>query len=596
MPLSSKQRWAFSVRRALLVSLLLLSGTAASAAVPASEDAAQLLRQADSIKTSNHAEFTTLIERLGSAAQKLTPEQQLYLRYLIAWDVAYNGDYATAIPQLNSIIAESADTTLRFRAGVTTVNLLGIATRYQEAFSRLNQLIDQLPHVSDKDARVQTFGIASQLYTEAGQYDLASGYAEQLVRENRTAEGACKGDYLKLDALYRGTTLQTLGAQFQDGVDTCVKAGEPIFANLIRSHMASFDIQQGRYAAAIALLRRNYEDVQHTRYRRLISEFDASLAQAYWKNGETDLAQQVALKAVETSIKNEYTEPLTIAYQLLYLISQKQGDMGAALAYHEKFMAADKGYLNDVSERALAYQTVKQQVMSKKLQIDTLNKQNQILQLQQSLASKAAVTSRLYIILLLTILASIALWTYRVKRSQLRFMKLARRDGLTGIFNRQHFVEEVEQLLLYCKKSARDACIVLIDLDHFKVVNDTHGHAVGDRVLRRAVEACQAHLRSTDVFGRLGGEEFGILLPDCSLEQAYRRAEQIRVAIATAATGENAPGIPISASFGVAVTSRSGYELRGLLIHADEALYRAKREGRNRVVVSDEVEECLKTG
>jgi len=216
--------------------------------------------------------------------------------------------------------------------------------------------------------------------------------------------------------------------------------------------------------------------------------------------------------------------------------------------------------------------------------------------LQQTLGKKAAVTSRLYIILLLMVVASIALWTYRVKRSQLRFMKLARRDGLTGIFNRQHFVEEVEHLLLYCRKSTRDACIVLIDLDHFKIVNDTHGHAVGDRVLRRAVEACQTHLRSTDVFGRLGGEEFGILLPDCSLERAYRRAEQIREAIATASSGDSSPGIPISASFGVAVTARSGYELRGLLIHADEALYRAKREGRNRVVVSDEVEECLKTG
>jgi diguanylate cyclase (GGDEF)-like protein len=113
--------------------------------------------------------------------------------------------------------------------------------------------------------------------------------------------------------------------------------------------------------------------------------------------------------------------------------------------------------------------------------------------------------------------------------------------------------------------------------------------------LRRAVEACQAHLRSTDVFGRLGGEEFGILLPDCSLQQAQGRAEQIRMAIATAATGDNAPGVPISASFGIAVTVRSGYELRALLIHADEALYRAKREGRNRVVISDEVEECLKT-
>jgi diguanylate cyclase (GGDEF)-like protein len=573
----------------------LLAGAGAMAA-SASDDPAQLLRQADDIKMSNHVEFTELVRQLGDDAAKLTPEQQLSLRYLKAWDLTYRGDYEAAISQLDQVIAKSADVTLRFRANTTVVSVLAIGTRYQEAFARLGSLLEQLPRVTDKVARRHGLAVAAQLYIDAGQFDLAESYASQLLKDDSAGENACNSRYYMLDALYRSGKLQAVDERFQSGIDACIKVGEVLFANGIRTRIAGLDIQQGKYAAAITLLQKNYADVQHAQYRRLTSQFDALLAQAYWKEGQLDLAQQFAIDAASSSVKNEYTEPLTIAYELLYQIAQKQGDMGAALAYHEKYMAADKGYLNDVSERALAYETVKQQVMAKKLQIDALNKQNQILELQQALGKKAAVTSRLYIILLLMVLASIALWTYRVKRSQLRFMKLARRDGLTGIFNRQHFVEEVEHLLLYCKKSGRDACIVLIDLDHFKVVNDTHGHAVGDRVLRRAVEACQTHLRSTDVFGRLGGEEFGILLPDCSLPRAHGRAEQIRMAIATAAIGDNAPGIPISASFGVAVTARSGYELRALLIHADEALYRAKREGRNRVVVSDEVEECLKTG
>jgi len=576
-----------------LLAALFLGTAAVAVPIPISNDPAQLLRQADSVKTSNYAEFTELLQRLGDGATKLSPEQQLYLRYLKAWEIAYHGDYRTAIPELDEVIADSTDATLRFRAGVTAVNLLGIGSRYEEALSRLSQLLDQLPQITDKIGRAQGMEIAALLYNGAGQYDLASGYADRLIKEDPTQENICKGGYFKLDALYRSGKLQAIDKQFQDGIDTCAKAAEPIFANLIRSIVASFDVQQGRSVAAIELLQKNYAEVKDTHYAALISQFESLLAQAYWEHGDGKLAQQFASDAIVIGVKNEYTESLIKAYRVLYQIAQKQGDMGAALAYHEKYMAADKGYLTEVSAKVLAYQTVKQQVMANRLQIDTLNKQNQILQLQQKLAGKAAVTSRLYISLLVMVLASIALLTYRVKRSQLRFMTLARRDGLTGIFNRQHFVEEVEHLLLYCKRSARNACIVLIDLDHFKVVNDTYGHAVGDRVLRRAVEACQMHLRSTDVFGRLGGEEFGILLPDCSLQQAQGRAEQIRVAIATAATGDNAPGIPISASFGVAVTARSGYELRALLIHADEALYRAKREGRNRVVVSDEAEECL---
>ncbi len=126
-------------------------------------------------------------------------------------------------------------------------------------------------------------------------------------------------------------------------------------------------------------------------------------------------------------------------------------------------------------------------------------------------------------------------------------------------------------------------------MDHFKTINDMHGHAVGDRLLKRAVTACQIHLRSTDVFGRLGGEEFGIVFPASSVEQTLARIDLIRLAIATVDTSGEAVGIAVSASFAIACSQSSSYELRQSLIDGDVALYRAKDEGRNRVSVSDEV-------
>ena len=562
----------------------MLVGTAV-AAVPTSDDPAQLLKLADSVKTSDHPEFLQLMGRLDGEATKLSSQQQLYLRYLKAWEAGYQGDYETATPLLNAVIAESMDATLRFRAGTTLVNNLVIGSRYEDAFARVSQLLDQLPQIVDTNARIQALGTAGFLYNEAGQYDLGQHYASQMLSENLSDEGSCKGRFLQAQSLYQSGKFTTLDKQPGEAIAACNKASEFIFANTIRFYVASFDIQHGHSSAAIKLLQENYADVRRIGYPELISDFDSSLAQAYWNEGDIALAKQYAQAAVDDGVKHEFTKSLTSAYELLYLIAKKQGDLDAALIYHEKYMSADKGYLNDVSAKALAFQTVRQQVVAKKLQIDALNKQNQILQLQQSLDKKASETSRLYILLLLVVLAFIAFWTYRIKRSQLRFMKLARRDGLTGIFNRQHFVSSAELQLQYCKKSGRQACLVLIDLDHFKVVNDTHGHAVGDRVLKRAVEACEQHLRSTDIFGRLGGEEFGIVLPECTLDQAVNRAEQIRVAIATAVSDDETPGIPISASFGVATIARSGYDLRQLLIHADDGLYLAKREGRNRVSV-----------
>jgi len=577
-----------------LMSLLVGAGFAV-VPISSSDDPSRLLRMADSIKTSNHAKFAALIKRLNDGTMKLSQEQQFYLRYLSAYQLGYTGEYEAAIPLLDEVISQSSEPTLRFRANVTAVNILVFGRHYEEAFKRLSQLLDQLPSITDKDARAQSLGVASFLYSEAGQYDLAVDYANRFLEESHGIAGDCKGKYLKIEASYRSSKLQADDESYQDGINACVKANEPVFSNLIRFYAANVDVRHDRQVAAIKLLKENYEDAQRTRYPLLISEFDALLAQAYWQQGDIARTHKFALAAIDSSVKNEYTEPLSTAFHLLYLVAQKQGDMEAALAYHERYMAADKGYLNDISAKALAYQTVKQQVLAKKLQIETLSKQNQILTLQQDLGKKAEETSRLYIVVLLMVLAFIAFWAYRIKRSQLRFMKLARRDGLTGIFNRQHFVSEAELQLQYCRKSSRDACLVLVDLDHFKIVNDTHGHAVGDRVLRRAVEACQAHLRSTDIFGRLGGEEFGILLPECTLAQVVARTEQIRIAIATAATGEDAPGIPISASFGVSMTGQSGHDLRQLLIHADDALYRAKREGRNRVSVSDISQPTLRT-
>ncbi|MDE3072971.1 MAG: GGDEF domain-containing protein [Pseudomonadota bacterium] len=558
----------------------------AAAVVPVREGPEQLLKQADSLKTTNYAESVALVQRLGSGAMKLSSEQQLYLRYLQAWQIAYRGDYKAAIPLLNSISEHSTGANLRFRAGITAVNMLGIVSHYQEAFARLSLLLKQLPQVTDNTARLQGLIVASQLYIEAGQYDLASIYTDQLLKEIPTSEGACKGAYLKLNALYRRGRIHTIDQQFQDGIDTCIRSGEALWANGIRYFVANLDIQHGQSTDAIKLLQENYAAVQRSRYPPLISEFNASLALAYWKAGDILLSKQFALDTVNSMVKNEYTESLATAYGLLYRIEKKQGDLASALAYHEKYMAADKGYLNEVSAKALAYQIVNQQVLAKKQQVDALSKQNQILTLQQSLDRKAAETSRLYIILLLTVLAFIALLTYRIKRSQLRFMRLARRDGLTGVYNRQHFLAQAERELQYCRKSARDACLVLIDLDHFKDFNDTYGHATGDRVLMHAVQSCQTHLRSTDVFGRLGGEEFGVLLPECGLDQVVGRVEQLRLAIATVADAD-VLDVVVSASFGVAATACSGYELRELLIHADDALYQAKNTGRNRAVVFD---------
>ena len=239
---------------ACLVLLVVFLAGAAIAAAPAPYDSGQLLAQADGIKTSNHAEFVRLIQLLDRDATRLPSEQQWHLRYLNAWQAIYIGDYGTATSLINEILSKSADMTLRFRANTSVLDVLRVGHHYEEAFEKLRQLLDQMPQIDDRTARFQLLGEAAQLFTAAGQYDLASGYADQMLREVPAGESGCKSMYLKLDARYKSGLLRGIDQQFQDGLDVCVKAGEILVANAIRADIASSNIETGNAAAAISLL------------------------------------------------------------------------------------------------------------------------------------------------------------------------------------------------------------------------------------------------------------------------------------------------------------------------------------------------------
>jgi diguanylate cyclase (GGDEF)-like protein len=580
-----------SARRCALGGLALLCALLANAALAlTSQEADQLLRRADDVKGVNPTEFSTLMGQLDEQSATFSQSQQQYLQYLKGWRSAYAGDYARAIPPLEQIIEEARDVTLRFRASATVANVQAVATHYDEAFAQLGRLLTLLPQITDKDARQQGLLVIAYLYNQVGEYDLALSYTDRIASEDTSARAVCRSNQLRLEALYRSGRLQGDIAQFIDAIAICDQVGEVLWANGIRVYIARSYIDRGRNADAIKLLSSYYDVTRATRYRRLISEYDSWLARAHKNRGDSATARQFALRAIgDPGIQNQYTEPLVNAYRLLYQLAQEQGDTKTALGYHEKYAEADKGYLDDVSARQIAYERAKHEAAANRLQIDALNKQNEVLQLQQALGKKAVETSRLYIALLIVVAVFIALFAYRTKRSQLHFMKLSRVDGLTGIDNRPYFIAQSERSLEASRKVGQEVCVILCDLDHFKSINDKYGHATGDHVLRQAVQACRAHLRASDLFGRFGGEEFCILLPGCSLADARQRCEQLRGAIATVVTDAGTASSTVSASFGVATTASSGFELRQLLAHADAALYRAKFAGRNCVVLYDTI-------
>jgi len=581
------RRWSpGGIGLALLVAAQAVAVFTQPAAAFQPGEAAALLQKADRIKTADPAGFATLLDSLQAHSKDLSAAQQEFVRYLQGWKSSYDGQSETALARLGTTLRETHDDTLKFRANASIIHILLMTSRYEEAFTHLTQLLVLFPKNTDPAAREQGLVVAAQLYNEVGQYDLAIRYSQKLIDENWLGRGICKGSDQKLRAEAASGKIRSVGPEFAAAIEACTKSNELAYANYIRTYAANVYIANNQVDEAIRLLTEHYPTALRSGFRLLISHFESRLAEAYQKKGNFAAARQFATRTIASAVPNELAEPLVMAYRVLYEQARQAGDFKSALEYHEKYAAADKGYLDVTTARQLAYERVAHESVASKLQIEALNKENDVLQLERALGAKAVENSRLYIMLLLMIVGFVGFWAYRTKRLQLHFMSLSQVDGLTGIANRPHFLQQAHDALENSRKAQHPLCIILCDLDHFKSINDKHGHAAGDQVLRQAVAECQVHMRASDLFGRFGGEEFSFLMAGCELEHAQLRAEQLRRVIAGIAA-DGAMSSTVSASFGIASTAASGYDLRQLLAHADWALYAAKRAGRNRVVVYD---------
>lgn len=551
-------------------------------------DPGVFLDQTEALRVKDHRQFTQRLEQIHNAAPVLTEQQRWQLRYLEAFEQSMEGNFDGAEKPLRAIIDGSTDPNLSAKASAVLLTNLAASRRYEAAFELANHLTVHLPDIQDRGARFQVLGNLSQMLNLAGQTRLAIKFANMMGDSVPSGMTQCYPKSLLMAARYNAKQLTSSDPDLKQAIDVCMAAGQPILVNTLQLTLSSLYLDEKKPALALALLNRAAAGIRIDNYYPHTLSARMQRARAYEQLNRDDEAVKTALSAVSMARPGEISGYLKDAYEVLYKISKRRGNTTQALFYYEQYIVQNKGTVDDAAAQALAYQTIQQQVLTRKFEGEELSKQNNILLLQQKLDTKAVEASRLYITLLLVLLASIAFWLYRIKRSQLRFKKLANHDGLTGILNHQHFMNEGARLLSSAKHKQSDVSLISIDLDHFKRVNDTHGHAVGDAVLKHAVETCKGQLRASDIFGRLGGEEFGILLPGCSREKARGIADCIRKSIDEAAVELTDVTIRISASVGLACTCSSGYVLQNLCRDADAALYRAKRAGRNRVEVAVE--------
>jgi diguanylate cyclase (GGDEF)-like protein len=190
---------------------------------------------------------------------------------------------------------------------------------------------------------------------------------------------------------------------------------------------------------------------------------------------------------------------------------------------------------------------------------------------------------------LIMMLTASALSLALVSRSQ-KLLRMATSDPLTGLFNRGYVDDRFAIELSRARRHHRQLALAVVDVDRFKLLNDTHGHSAGDAVLRNIGEIFRHSFRQSDTVGRYGGEEFVVILPEMNLQDARRKLESLRELVANTPIELNSEGemVAVTISAGLAALPEDGNDTTELFALADERLFQAKREGRNRVVASPE--------
>ncbi|MGH8051708.1 MAG: tetratricopeptide repeat-containing diguanylate cyclase [Arenimonas sp.] len=541
------------------------------------------LEEADSLRSANPKQFDQLLVQLDANSANASADQLEKLRYLQAYKLAYSGQFNLAIQKAKAIYDSTRNIDLKYRAGLLAVNSYATTRDLGSGFAFLDKTLLLQNKITDKQLRHDGLIVAAVLHNQAGQYELAKHYAEQVRSGNPASRSLCFANNLLLEAQYNLNELPEKDADIDGMIKSCSEHGEQLLANLSRVYLARKWFSQGETNKTITLLEKHLAETEATKYPRAISEVHSFLAESKLKAGDLTQAENHANIAIRESATIPFSLPLVVSEKTLYEIALRRNDPAGAFEHFKKYAEADKAYLNDVKARELAYQLAKHETQQKTQTIALLSKKNQVLQLEQTVAKQKAHYGALLVVLLAALLAIIMLWAYRTKRMQMAFRRLAETDTLTGISNRDHFTKNAEHALVEAAKKSEQLGLVMFDLDNFKSINDRYGHSTGDWVLKKVTEAIQPICRKQDCIGRIGGEEFAILLRASDLESAAIMAERFRERIAAINTGETGHSFIATASFGVTTTLCSGYVFDTLLSQADQALYQSKREGRNRV-------------
>ena len=527
------------------------------------------------------------LEKVKEFESTLNEKQRDKFQILNAAALGFRGRHKEKVELVQSYIGKVSDPEYRVRflyqlsVGYTNLG------EYEKALEAMNESIIMLPKLRELNSKMDTLQSAITLHNSLRAYDEAMLYADRMVALEDIGEESvskCFGYADQVEINFLRGERQRARSLLPVAIRVCDLHKRKIIS-LILNALACIDlIDSGNYlqgkGAGLPLLAEFAKTSQNSDY---LTQLEEALARAFLRTGNLDLAERYGVLAYQHAKSGNAVQLMEKSAETMATIRRAQGLHASSLEYYEAALALKNRVLDDQLHRNLAFQRVKFDTQDKVNQLNLLEQKNKILAVERELEKKNNQNLWLAIALVVIVMVLLAFWLVKTLQQKNQFRQFSQTDGLTQAANRMHFMTSANDAF---KMRTGSMSIILFDMDLFKNINDSYGHATGDWVLKTVGETVKTHLRKVDLFGRLGGEEFGICMPDSSQASALQLAERCRMAIAMIDPEPSGHVFSLSASFGVATVDGNGLKnFDETLEAADKALYISKAEGRNCVSV-----------
>ncbi len=424
--------------------------------------------------------------------------------------------------------------------------------RYQDGFEALHAALRAFETLGQKSRAARALNYLAVIHEELGDYHRAfEVYREALECAVADGDFDMQGRVLA----NHGEALVSWGAPvLSRAVDVLRGLGAHWHYGWCLLAIGRIHHSHGDAEKALEFHRAALDAVEQGHSPRARVEVYAGLGELHSLRGQHPECLRWLNKALTLATTLGIRREIFKTHKLLSEAHKRAGEFELALKHHEQFHEVRAGVFDELARERVA--TLKAEF-----------------ELERALEAREHERRELH-----------AKYTQLEQRAE-TLTHLSVRDGLTGLFNRRHFEEALSLEMQRARSFGQTLCLALLDVDHFKRINDGYSHVVGDAVLRTIAQVLQKELRASDVAARYGGEEFVLILPHTALDGARIAAEKVRVAIATSQWAHLTPGRGVTASMGLAEW-KPGETSTELVRRADSALYAAKTSGRNRVRAS----------